>query len=342
MQTWVEGEPVKGNPVKPLKPTKAAALELLQQLALEHRQPATDSSSVSELHQDEPISSEIPSVADRDGLTQPAASVSTDSDSEAGASPRGGIAADKEDDRQAPEVAEPSSGQTLEPATADPETSNRPSGSLADKAAEDEQPGDSAADSAQISCSFESGQQFTAQSELQRRGQHVCLAKPSLAKVIQQQRRRLLRSSLQAGSEPQVSLAVTEGQQKELHQQMSEAAGSNLQSNTHAASEEAQAASGQAQAVSGQMIDDSDVQSCGVPEQSQPMQLLHGNQFSQQQLDEIQFSQQLTQSTSASSQVLSQQQEGQDMLWQELGSCLQDKQSAQKLAGLTVTLLARL
>ncbi|KAL0028052.1 hypothetical protein WJX77_003617 [Trebouxia sp. C0004] len=89
-QTWVEGEPVVGKAVKPLKPTKVAALQLLQHLATEHDHYTIPTAAVEYPAQSgQPMQ---PGAADQMGITallaqlpQPAATGSTPTSAESDA-----------------------------------------------------------------------------------------------------------------------------------------------------------------------------------------------------------------------------------------------------------------
>ncbi|KAA6421586.1 MAG: hypothetical protein FRX49_08530 [Trebouxia sp. A1-2] len=279
-QTWVEGEPVGGQAAKPLKPTKAAALQLLQQLAREHACYTIPAAAVEvPMRSGQPMQ---PGAADQMGtialqaqLPQPAATcltpVSAESDAEVEVTPSSGIAAAEEDDRQAPcSPSEPALDDAL--------------ASLASR----------------------------------------LLTRPSLATVIQQQRRQLSTSRRQPQSEPVVVLALTEAQQQQLqqditaaeiqHWDIAEPAAAQLYSDVLTSANEEQEL---AQSAGNQMSI-----SAGAPSTSDS--LVH-SRCEQSGLE-----------------IAADEDRSHSLLWQRLADCLQEKQAAQKLTGLTVTLLARM
>ncbi|DBA85673.1 TPA: hypothetical protein ACH3X1_005247 [Trebouxia sp. C0004] len=323
-QTWVEGEPVVGKAVKPLKPTKVAALQLLQHLATEHDHYTIPTAAVEYPAQSgQPMQ---PGAADQMGITallaqlpQPAATGSTptsaESDAEAEVTPSGGIAAAEEDDRQAPcSPSEPS----LDDALASLAT-RQATDSLPDTA----QPLQQETGPATACFNPELDQQESRGTSKWCQSDYRSSTRPSLATVIQQQRRQLSRSSRQPQSEPLVVLALTEAQQQQLqqdnnrvaehqHQDTAEPAIAHLHTDllTNAEQELVQSTdNGRGISAGALSTSDSLVEShCERPEL----------------------------------ETAADEDSSHSLLWQRLAECLQEKKVAQKLAGLTVTLLARM
>ena len=311
-----------GKSVKPHKPNKAAALQLLQQLALEHAQPTPDKSSA-ESAQTALISQAQATLTDTDqaDLNQPAASSlnNVDSDSEAEASLRGGIAANEEDDRQAPENMSQSSGDISSAAVESQRQTQNLSGRPGAKRMHQSFPADVTTDAMH---GLQPQRQSIPRPELPQKQSGSISAKLSLAEVIQQQRQRLSGCSLKAGSVPQVELQLTGAQQQQLQQDASEVSDSGQQSNTIS--------------INGMKCREFHSSWCPLTHTegtaqgtTQALQQVHGGQLNQQHLEcaSLQDPQKL---------------QRQDVLWQQLAECLQDKQCAQKLTLLTVTLLTRM
>ena len=318
----MEGEPVRGKAVKPLKPTKAAALQLLQQLASEHDHYTILAAAVESQMQLGQLLQ--PGAADQMGspalqaqLPQPAATgsapISAESDDEAEVTPSGGIAAAEEDDRQAPcSPSEP----VLDDALASLGT-RQAIDSLPDTAQPLQQ--ETAPATACVSPNID--QDISRGTSKRCQGDYSSSNRPSLGKVIQQQRRQLSISSRQPQSEPVVELALTEAQQQQLQQDNNTAAESWDTAEpataqlycgilTHAEQELAQSAD------NGMSI------SAGAPSTS--------DSHMQSHCERVGLESEADEDSSHS------------LLWQRLAKCLQEKQAAQKLAGLTMTLLARM
>ena len=343
LQTWVEGVPVKGISGKPAKPSRAAALQILQQLASQHCQRACPSkesadaavpshTAVAPFSQDaesavnpQTLDSQPEvALADDSHLVQPqllpaldttlgdvqsksAAQLSggvsqSESDSEAELNLRGRVASDEEDDRQGP-------GAPAGPVAASGE-------GHADQALLDES-SHAAAPEADLSSESALARELVPAGVLTGiAGQQPHHA--SLSKVMRQQQRRMLRSRRHASSQPDVVLVLTEAQQQRWQPEdgltcnISEAptrAEHDFSMTSARTVQDAQLATGQ-----DRLYAQRNEQSTGQREDEQ---------------DEA----------GPSSRA-----NGQDehQLWQNLAEALQDKQSCQKLAQLTVMLLGRM
>ncbi len=321
----MEGEPVGDKAAKPIKPTKVAALQLLQQLASEHDHYTIPAAAVGTLMQSgQPMQ---PGAADQMGtkalqahLPQPAAtgstSISAESDAEAMVTPSGGIAAAEEDDRQAPcSPSEP----VLDDALASWGT-RQATDSLPDTAQSLQQEMPPAA--ACVDPGVDQTAMFKGTS-IGCQGDNRSSTRSSLATVIQQQRRQLCRSSSQPQSKPEVVLALTEAQQQQLqqdnntaaenqHLDIAEPATAQMCSERpiHAVQELAQSA-GYGMSIS-----------AGAPSTSDSLVHSHCER--------------------SGLESAADEDSSHSVLWQKLAECLQEKQAAQKLAGLSVTLLARM
>lgn len=321
----MEGEPVGGQAAKPLKPTKAAALQLLQQLAREHACYTIPAAAVEvPMRSGQPMQ---PGAADQMGtialqaqLPQPAATcltpVSAESDAEVEVTPSSGIAAAEEDDRQAP--CSPS-----EPAL-DDALASLASRSATDSLPDTSQPLQQETAPAAACVSPDVTQNVSRGTSKQCQSDCRLLTRPSLATVIQQQRRQLSTSRRQPQSEPVVVLALTEAQQQQLqqditaaeiqHWDIAEPAAAQLYSDVLTSANEEQEL---AQSAGNQMSI-----SAGAPSTSDS--LVH-SRCEQSGLE-----------------IAADEDRSHSLLWQRLADCLQEKQAAQKLTGLTVTLLARM
>ncbi len=319
----MEGEPVKGKAVKPLKPTKAAALQLLRQLASEHDHYTIHAAAVeSQMQSGQPMQ---PGAGDQMGtpalqaqLPQPAATgltpTSAESDVEAEVTLSGGIAAAEEDDRQAP----CSPSEPVLDALASLGT-RQATDSLPDTA----QPLQQEAAPGNACVNLEFGQNESRGTSKQCQSDYRSSTRPSLATVIQQQRRQLSRSSWQPQSEPVVELALTEAQQQQLQQDNNTAA-------EHQHRDKAEPAAAQlysdvltdAEQELAQSTDNGMSISAGAPSTSDSLVQSHCER--------------------SGLEIAADEDNSHSLLWQRLAECLQEKQAAQKLAGLTVTLLARM
>jgi hypothetical protein len=318
----VEGEPVKGKAVKPLKPTKAAALQLLQQLAREHGHYTIQAAAVEmPVQSSQPMQ---PGAADQMStpalqaqLPQPAATdstpISAESDAEAEVTPSGGIAAAEEDDRQAPcSPSEPVLGGVLVSLGSRQATDSLP---------ETAQPLQQEAAPATACINLEVDLQEARGTSEQCQSDYRSSTRPSLATIIQQQRRQLSRSSWQPQSEPEVVLALTEAQQQQLQQDKNTAA----ESWDAAKPVTAHLHSGiltNAEQELAQSTDNGMSISARAPSTSGSLVQSHCEQ--------------------SGLEIAADKDSSHGLLWQRLAECLQEKQAAQKLAGLTVTLLARM
>ncbi len=320
----MEGEPVTGKAVKPLKPTKAAALQLLQQLASGHDHYTIRAASVeSQMQSGQPMQ---PGAADQMGtpalqaqLPQPAAAVSTpisaESDAEAEVTPSGGIAAAEEDDRQAPcSPSEPLLDGALVSSGTRQATDSLPD--LAQPLQQERAP-------ATACVSPDVDPQESRGTSKQCQSDYRPSTRTSLATVIRQQRRQLSRSSSQPQSEPVVQLALTQAQQQQLQQA----------NNTGAENQHG----GTAEPVPAQSY--SDVHITAEQELAQStdngMSISAGAPSTSDSLEQSHYERSGLESAADEDSSHS-------LLWQRLTECLQEKQAAQKLAGLTVTLLARM
>lgn len=344
LQTWVEGEPVKG---KPAKPSRAAALQLLQQLAAQHCQGACASENpsnagvpnhtaaapypqdaVTAVNPQSVVSQPKVDIADDSQLVQPHLQPAVDqaigdavseseaeisggveSDPEAEINLRGAVATDEEDDRQGPgalagHVTASAEGQEHQ---ALPGESSHAADSEADLSSELALPPGCA-----------SASELTGVAQKQPR--HV-----SLSKVMQQQRQRMSKSQRKASSQPNVVLALTEAQQQQWEPEDSQTCNtsetittavvhecSSMPAQRHTASLDAQLTSGQDRLYpqptmhcTGQLVSEEDEEN-----EAEPPSKANGQHEHQ--------------------------------LWQNLAEALQDKQSCQRLAQMTVTLLGRM
>ena len=320
----MEGEPVKGKAVKPLKPTKAAALQLLQQLASEHAHYTIQAAAVeTSVQSSQPMQ---PGAAGHMGtpalqaqLPRPAATgltpISAESDAEAEVTSSSGIAAAEEDDRQAP-------CSTSEPVLDDALASlgsKQTTDSLPDTA----QPVQQDMAPATACVGRDTYQDVLRGTGKRYQGDYSSSTRPSLATVIRQQRCQLSRSSWQPQSEPEVVLALTEAQQQRLQQDNNTAAENQYQDTAEPAA--AQLYSGILTNVEQELAQSADNRmsiSAGQPSTSGSLVQSHCERSGLESGADKDSSHSL--------------------LWQRLAECLQEKQAAQKLAGLTVTLLARM
>ena len=312
--------------MKPLKPTKAAALQLLQQLANEHDQyTAPAAAGESHIQSGQPMQ---PGAADQTGtsalqaqLPQPAATgltpTSPESDAEAEVTPSSGIAAAEEDDGQAPcSLSEP----VLDDALASLGT-RQATHSMPDTA----QPLQQGTAPATACVSPDIDQDVSRGTNKQCQGDWSSSNRPSLATVIRQQRRQLSRSSWQPQGKPVVVLALTEAQQQQLQQ--------DKDNNTAAEDQHLDAA----EPVPAQLY--SDVLTTAEQELAQSadngMSISAGAPSTSDSLLHAHFEQ-------SGLEIAADVDSNHSLLWHRLAVCLQEKQAAEKLAGLTVTLLARM
>lgn len=319
----MEGEPVKGKAVKPLKPTKTAALQLLQQLASAHGHYTILAAAVeSQMQSCQPMQ---PGAGDQMGtpalqaqLPQPAATglkpTSAESDAEAEVTPSGGIAAAEEDDRQAPcSPSEPVLDDVLASLGSRQATDSLPD--TAHPLQQEAAPGPACVN-------LEFGQNESSGTSKQCQSDYRSSNRPSLATVIQQQRRQLSRSSWQPQSEPVVELALTEAQQQQLQQDNNTAAEQHWDTAEPAAAQLYSDVLTDAEQELAQSADNRMSSSAGAPSTSDSLVHPHCEQ--------------------SGLEVAADEVSSHSLLWQRLAECLQEKQAAQKLAGLTVTLLARM
>ena len=343
-----------GKAVKPLKPTKAAALQLLQQLALEHGQSialAAEAEGPAESEQQTP-----PEAADQrnseaeqaHSFQQSAAAdsslASISSDSLAQVSPGTGFLAG--DDRQAPCTSTHSRSDTA----ADSYQSSQAVGVSAGACAQQEIASAAAyADALQGPASEQP--LVTAMAKQHDNGQKVS-ARPSLAAAIQRRRRQLSKSGLQSGSEPEVSLALTDAQQQQLqkqqvqqqHLQQQHLQQHQLQQDVTKPAAECQQDEGDfagAPSMSSSRQSHREHELAPCTSDAQLSNEVHPTEAVQQTAG-ASDSQPQIQTEHTGDADASEQQGRQELLWQSLAGCLQEKQAAQKLAGLTVTLLARM
>lgn len=348
LQTWVEGEPVKGKSAKPAKPSKSAALQLLQQLAFQHCQGAC----TSEDGADAAVSSNAnatlygpgtgPAVSpqslssqttadtfDDSQLVQPQPQPAVDmpldgsdlnseaevtsgveSDSEAEISLRGRVALDEEDDRQGPgPLAEPDiPSAEAQGSQALPVEASHTAGSEPDDITE-------AAELAP-DCALANTRRDTADRPRPQ---------PPMSRVMQQQRRRVLRSQCKASSQPEVVLALTEAQQQQWQQESNPTCGTGTAPSTAVMHE----------------CSSSPVQTHAAVSDAQP---ISDQGWLNAQLDEQSVSQAVSGEGEQIGAGPSGRAQGQyeHQLWQNLAQALQEKQKGQKLAQQTVTLLGRM
>ena len=339
-----------GRAVKPLKPTKAAALQLLQQLALEHGQsvaPAAEAEGPAESEQQTPLEAADQGNTEAEhahSFQQAAAAdsslASISSDSQAQVSHSTGFVVDV--DRQAPCMSTQSMVDTAVDSSQSSQAVDISAGACAQQQAA------SAAAHAEAQQGPDSEQPLvTAMAKQHDNGQK---ARPSLATAIQRQRRQLSKSGLQPGSEPQVSLALTDAQQQQLQKQQQQLQKQQqhlqqqqLQHNVRTAAEcqqdEADFAGAPVMSSTRQSHTEHELARC--TSDAQLSNEVHPTEAVQQTAgasdNQVQMQAEQTGSGDAS-----EQQDRQELLWQSLAGCLQETQAAQKLAGLTVTLLARM
>ncbi len=310
--------------MKPLKPTKAAALQLLQQLAREHGHYTIQAAAVEcQMQSSQPMQ---PGAADQMDtpalpaqLPQPAATgstlISADSDAEAEVTPRGGIAAAEEDDRQAPcSPCEPVLGGVLVSLGSRQATDSLPD--IAQSLQQGTAP-------ATACVSLDSDQDISRGPSKRCQGDYRSSNRPSLATVIQQQRQQLSRSSWQPQSKPEAVLALTEAQQQQLQQDNTTAAENQYQDTAEPAAAQLHSdvptTAGQELA---QSADNGMSISAGATSTSDGLVHSHCER--------------------SGLEIAADEDSSHSLLWQRLADCLQEKQAAQKLTGLTVTLLARM
>ena len=337
VQTWVEGVPVKAKSAKPAKPTKAAALQILRQLALQHCTAAqTDVFTMPQPADSALDSSEMSSQPNSDqahlsGKVQPeliqcelaltqlddAASNSIQSDTAAEADLRGGIAVDADDDGQAPAAvsadcvlfpAEDCSAEDAAEASSSVSSSSVSSSCVSSLAKVEAQ---AALAVAPDGTAITDGPAMRSSSR-QRRPQ-------SLSRLIQQQRRRMSQSQSLAASQPDVVLALTDAQQQQLQLESAKHTCSSHNASDAAATDDFDSVTSPSaapcqQEVSQQSAADSQMQADG--QRSSRDQAL------------------------VKESVI--EAPGEEKLWQKVTEALQDVQASHKLAHLTVTLLARM
>ena len=338
LQTWLEGEPVKGRSAKPAKPTKAAALQLLQQLASQycpavdadgdpshtdaslqisssnlpqmslHAEPAVASLGFSSAHEvDTTAANELPQAELSLAQTSQTALSSSDSDCEAAVSPRGGVAVDEEDDRQGPEAALP--GLTL--AQVEEEHYCE-----ADPVALTSARGSASAD--MTNCALNTltvGLNPPARAARKQSGQ------PSLAEVKRQQRCRVSISQVMGSGQPEVLLALTAAQQMQLEADQRCSANIAAVMNTAAQCSNAQL-------QTGSLASDAEEAEEQQHDGHQVVTSASSRSFAAE-ADEEKLG-------------LSGHAEDDQQLWQSLAAAMQSSQLSAKLAQLTVTLLARM
>ena len=349
MQTWVEGIPVKGKSARPAKPSRAAALQILQQLASQHCQsecPSEKSADAavpgntaaacctqdaaaavnlsnldsqtefdiagdSQLVQPQQLPALKMAHGEIESESEAEVSGGVESDSEAGLNLRGRVASDEEDDRQGPEAL---AGLVI--ASADGQADPAPPGEYSHAE-------ESEADlSSAPAVALDSVPTRTLIGIADKQPHLV-----SLSKLIRQQRRRMLRSQRQASSQSDTLLALTEAQQhqwqpedsltsttSEIPSKAAVFECSSISAQTHTPVLGAQLASGQGRLHAQRNEHYAGQLVSGVVEEEED-------------------------GPGSSSKA-----NGQDEhpLWQNLAEALQDKQRCQKLAHLTVTLLSRM
>ncbi|KAL3146569.1 hypothetical protein ABBQ32_000809 [Trebouxia sp. C0010 RCD-2024] len=337
LQTWVEGVPVKGKSAKPAKPSKAAALQLLQQLASQHNQSAcpdgipagavVESSITASacLGEDaEPAAStqsfsSEPEVSDGSQLRQSQPQLpqafdmalsSIESDSEAEVSPEGRIASDEEDDRQGPEVLANSVKAPAE--DAERQGAAMKSSYTADLQAEE-------ASHAALASDGAAAAMLETTAFLGRTADNKQLYQPTLTEVMLNQRRRMSRFGHQKSSLPDILLALTLAQQ----QHCKEGDGNICSASTMPGTAECSSMSTHVDTGAADVAAADHHRMCA-------------------QLDEHSSSQTVLKRDPADEVGPSGRGLGDFQLWQNLAEALQDKQACQKLAQLTVTLLARM
>lgn len=339
LQTWVEGVPVKGKSAKPAKPSKAAALQLLQQLASQHKQSAyandnagsaiavPSSAAAALLPEDaeavastQSLSSE-PEVSMADGSqlrqSQPQlpqafdmALSSIESDSEAEITPVGRIASNEEDDRQGP-------GALADYVKAPAKDQGRQG-----LAMQSFYPADSQAEEASHAALASEGAaaaMLETPASLGRTADSKQLYQPTLTEVMQHQRRRMSRSQHKGSTPPDVLLALTEAQQQHWKEE-----------DGHICS--ASTVPGTAECSSMSTHVDNRAADVAVADHHRVCA----------QLDERSSSQTVLESDLADEVGPSGREPFDRQLWQNLAEALQDRHACQKLAQLTVTLLARM
>ena len=338
-----------GKAVKPLKPTKAAALQLLQQLAHEHGQSIASAAEAEEpaesgqqtqleaADQGTTEAEQAHSVQQSAAANSPFASISSDSLTQV--SPSNGFVAGN--DRQAPCTFTQSRSDTA----ADSSQSSEAVGISAGACTQQETAAAAACVEAQQGPGFEQPL-VTAMAKQHDIGQKVS-ARPTLATAIQRRRRQLSKSGLQPGSEPEVSLALTDAQQQQMQRQQVQQ--QHLQQHqlqqdvgkTAAECQKDEADSAGAPSVSSTRQSHNEHELAQCTRNAQLSNEVHPTEAAQQAIcasdSQPQMLAEHTETLDAS-----EQQGRQDLLWQSLAGCLQEKQAAQKLAGLTVTLLARM
>ena len=342
LQTWVEGKPVKG---KPAKPSRAAALQLLQQLATQHcqgaciienpaalpshtaaapysqdagaavspqsvvSQPEVDIAIDSQTVQPRPQPAVDRALSDAESESEAEVSGGVESDSEAEINLRGAVASDEEDDKQGP-------GALAGPVTASAE-------GLEDQAS----PGESwhAADpEADLSSERALPPDCASASELTgvagKQPHHA-----SLSKVMQQQRQRMSKSQRKTSSQPEVVLALTKTQQQQWQPEGSQTC--NTSENPPAA-----------------VVHECSSMSAQTDTAVLDAQPTSGHDRLHAQLSVHCTGQLVSEEDEEDEAGPSSKANGQDehQLWQNLAEALQDEQSCQKLAQMTVTLLGRM
>ena len=344
MQTWVEGVPVKGKTVMPAKPTKAAALQVLQQLASEHCSAAqeldnagtlkisTTGNSKKDLAVTQPADAAVGSKYSTTGLSlqeagQPelvlpglsadqrsdAALNSMEPDSDAEECFRGGVADEEEDDSQAPEVL-----VGLDNATA----GQHPDQNLMAQSAF----GDTgkACIAGTAATSIPAAKQKMVSSNAPDRAAKGQSRQMPLSKVIQQQRRRMSKSNIKVNGQLDVVLALTNAQQQQMQQEAEQQIFKG-------------AAMGTASTDGCSLLAQQTGIAASPVQQTDPQTMNKQLEFADQQpLNDQRAEHGIGEEGSSDMEQHEQQ------LWQNLAQALQDQQSSQKLAQLTVTLLARM
>ena len=322
---------MKGKSAKPAKPSKAAALQLLQQLAAHHCQSACaddDSASAavaaallsqdagsavstrslsSEPEVDTPADSQL--MRPQPELTLDMALSSIQSHSEAEVGPRGRIAPDEEDERQGPAaLAGPIRASSEDQ---EEQTLAIKSAHAAEFVSESELAlASDCATASMLGSDASSGGVADKQ-----------LHQPSLSKVIKRQRRRMSSSQRRGSTKSDVVLALTDAQRQQWRQADGPTCNISTATNT---------VMGEYSSMSVQTIADA------LKASTADRHKLYATHDEQSSSQDVSMRDEVDQVQPSGS--------GQDeqQLWQNLAEALQDKQACQKLAQLTVTLLARM
>ena len=312
---------MQGASVKPHKPTKAAILQLLQQLVLEHTH--VSAAAVGEASSAEPAICQPVRVSccgahqlEQDVMLQPCSSQLNTSNLD----PCG-----EEDERQGgPASDHPADGVGQDSAVSVQEACS-PVDCLVDNSTQVDR-----SLRAEALHFIEADQQSMSQHSTnwcttQQLSRDAVVARPCLTDLMAQQRQSWTRH---ADKRLQGVLVLTDAQQQQVTQARSERCSCSQQDSAAAIS------------ANGHQQPDGDHMSNPQASLSQHTQQLHEGQLAEVSLEDA-VSQDLRgqqEVQEAGAQVWQEQ----EMLWDRLAACLQEKESAQKLARLTQTLLARM